>query len=313
VPPSAIALGNDNKAVADIVSGQRALFDARRASRSLEIDLLREQQTKLKVEIEGLKKQHASKVRQIALFEDELRDLRSLLAKGLTTKGRLLALERDAESSHGTLASIAASISAAETKQNEIELTILRIDRTFREKVVEELRTVEAELNSSTDKLVGATDQTKRTEIRAPRGGRVFNLVVHTVGGVIKAGETIMEIVPDDDILVIGVRVAPSDVDKVVPLAPATVRLSAFNQRTTPELAGSVQRVSADLVSDAATGQSHYLAVVEIGAAEVDRLQGLALMPGMPAEVFIQTGARSPLAYLLKPLTDSLARAFREE
>jgi HlyD family type I secretion membrane fusion protein len=311
--PTAVALRAKDSAIADIVSGQRALFEARRASRLLEIDMLREQQAKLKAEIDGLQKQEASKVKQIALFEDELVDLRTLLTKGLTTKGRLLALERDAETSRGTLASLAASIAAADTKQKEIELAILRIDRTFREKVAEELRAVEAELNASSERLVGATDQTQRNEIRAPRGGRVFNLAVHTVGGVVKAGETVLEIVPEDDTLVIGARIAPHDVDKVAPLASATVRLSAFNQRTTPELSGTVQRVSADLIADPASGQGYYQAIVEIPATETGRLQGLELMPGMPAEVFIRTGARTPLGYMLKPLTDSFARAFRED
>jgi HlyD family secretion protein len=211
------------------------------------------------------------------------------------------------------MAALAANISGAKTKMQEIELSILRINRTFHEKVAEELRTVEAELNTFTERLVSVEDQTQRTEIRAPRGGRILNLAVHNKGSVIKPGETIMEIVPDNDTLVIGARIAPQDIDKVVPRAPAVVRLSAFNQRTTPELFGEVQRVSADLVADATNGPAAYQAIIEVPSSEAERLQGLALVPGMPAEVFIRTGGRTPLAYLLKPLSDSLTRALRED
>jgi HlyD family type I secretion membrane fusion protein len=311
--PQAIAARAGDSGLAEIVSGQRALFDARRASRLLEIDVLRAQQVQLKAQIEGLQKQETSKIKQIQFFEDELEGLRLLFSKGLTPKGRLLNLEREAERSRSEHAALAASIAGAETKLNETDLAILRLERTFHEKVTEELRTVEAELNTFSERLVGVADQTQRTEIRAPRRGRVLNLAVHTVGGVIRPGDTLMEIVPEDDTLVIGARVGSQDIDKVVPGAAATVRLSAFNQRTTPELTGEVQRVSADLISDTASGQSYYLAVVEVPPGEAEKLQGLALVPGMPAEVFIQTGARTPLGYLLKPLTDSFSRAWRED
>jgi len=313
VLPQVIAIHAVDRGLADIVAGQRALFDARRVSRLLEIDLLRQQEVQLRAQIDGLQKQEESKTKQIAFYEDELQGLRMLFSKGLTPKGRLLALERDAERGRGEMAALASSVAGAETKLKEIELGIARLTQTFQEKVAEELRTVEAESNTFAERLVGAEDQTQRTEIRAPRRGRVLNLAVHNAGGVIKPGETVMEIVPEDDTLVIGARVAPQDVDKVVPRAPATVRLSAFNQRTTPELTGEVQRISADLISDAASGQAFYQAIIEVPPGEADRLQGLVLVPGMPAEVFIRTGARTPLAYLLKPLTDSFARALRED
>jgi membrane fusion protein, type I secretion system len=312
VLPQLAAVRSD-RALNDIVSGQRALFEARRTSRLLEIDLLRQQQMQLKSQIEGLQKQEASKVKQIQFFDDELEGLRILFKQGLTPKSRLLALEREAERGRGEMAGLAAGMSGAETKVQELELAILKINQSSHEKITEELRTVEAELNTFSERLVSVEDQTQRTEIRAPRRGRVLNLAVHNAGSVIKPGETIMEIVPEDDTLVIGARVAPQDIDKVAPRASAIVRLSAFNQRTTPELFGEVQRVSADLVSDAANGPAAYLAIIEIPPREAERLQGLVLVPGMPAEVFISTGARTPLGYLLKPLIDSFTRALRED
>jgi HlyD family secretion protein len=313
VLPHVVSARAGDRGLAEIISGQRALFDARRASRLLEIDVLRQQQVQLQAQLESLQKQEASKGKQIEFYEDELEGLRMLFSKGLTPKSRLLNLEREAERGRGELAALSAAMAGAETKLKETELAILRLDRTLREKVTEELRTVEAELNAFSDRLIGVEDQTQRTEIRAPRSGRVFNLAVHTPGGVIKPGETLMEIVPEDDTLVIGARVAPQDIDKVVTRAPATVRLSAFNQRTTPELTGEVQRVSADLIADAAGGQTYYQAIIEVPPREAERLQGLALLPGMPAEVLIRTGVRTPLTYLLKPLTDSFARAMRED
>jgi HlyD family secretion protein len=310
--PQAAAVRSD-RALNDIVSGQRALFEARRSSRLLEVDLLRQQQVQSKAQIEGLRNQEASKLKQIRFFDDELEGLRTLFAQGLTPKSRLLALEREAERVRGEMAALAAGISGAETKVQELELAILKINRSFHEKVAEELRTVEAELNTFSERLVSVEDQTQRTEIRSPRRGHVLNLTVHNAGSVIKPGETIMEIVPEGDTLVIGARVAPQDIDKVAARAPALVRLSAFNQRTTPELFGEVQRVSADLIADAAGGAGSYQAIIEISPREVERLQGLALVPGMPAEVFIRTGGRTPLGYLLKPLTDTFTRALRED
>jgi HlyD family type I secretion membrane fusion protein len=299
--------------LAAIIAAEQAMFEARRASRMLEIDVIRQQQEQLEAQIAGLKKQEASNLKQIGYYEDELEGVRALYSEGLTEKSRLLNLERSAESGRGELEGLAASIAGAEARLKETELEVLRLDRSFREKVIEELGAVEAELTASSYRLVGAEDQTERTEIVAPRSGRVLNLAVHTIGGVIKPGETLMEIVPEDDSLVIGVRVMPQDIDKVFPQSPAVVRLSAFNQRTTPTLTGMVQQVSADLVPDPANGRGYYHAVIAIPTAEVKKLKGLALMPGMPAEVLIRTGERTPLAYLLKPITDSFARAMRED
>jgi HlyD family type I secretion membrane fusion protein len=302
-----------DRALNEIAAGQRAFFEARRSSRQLEIDLLRQQQVQLKSQIGGFQKQEASKVKQIQYYDDELDGLRTLFKQGLTPKSRLLALEREAERGRGEMAALTASMAGAETKLHEIELAVLKINQTFHEKVTEELRAVEAELNTFSQRLVSVEDQTQRAEIRAPRRGRVLNLAVHNPGSVIKAGETIMEIVPEDDMLVVAARIAPQDIDKVAARAPAVVRLSAFNQRTTPELSGEVQRVSADLVADTAGGQPSYQAIIEIPPRETERLQGLVLQPGMPAEVFIRTGSRTPLGYLLKPLTDTFSRALREE
>jgi HlyD family secretion protein len=299
-------------ASSEIVDGQKALLDAKRRNREMEVSLLRQQQQQLRTQITGMKEQDASKERQIAYFEDELKGLRSLFEKGLTPKNRLLTLERSSETARGERAVLMGNIAANEMKINELELQILRLDSTSQEKVADELRAVEAELNAVSEKLVTNQDQAERIEIRSPRNGRIFQLAVHTPGAVIKPGETIMEIVPDDDTLIVAAQVSPGDVDKVLPDATANLRLSAFNQRTTPEIEGKVTRVSPDLVTDQRTGASFYEATISIPAEQIKRLEGLTLKPGMPAEAMILTGDRSPLSYLLKPLTDGLTRAAKE-
>lgn len=311
VIPQNVQMGDAG--LAAIVEGQRNLLAAKRESTRNEINLLRQQQEQLRTQIKGMQEQDASKARQIQFFEDELTGLRTLFAKGLAPKSKLMTLERAAETNRGEQAALAGSIAAAEMKINELELQILRLDTTAQEKVAEELRSVEAEMNANSERLVTSQDQADRTEIRSPRNGRVYKLAVHASGAVIKAGDVVMEIVPEDDTLVIAAQVNPQDVDKVQTGQNARVRLSAFNQRTTPELTGQVSVISPDMITDPATGRAYYQATISIPPKEIERLAGLALKPGMPAETMISTGDRSPLSYFLKPVTDSFARAMKEE
>ena len=311
--PGNVRIGKDDTGLSEIVEGQRALLNAKRESKRGEINLLRQQQAQLRTQIDGMKEQNASKARQIVFFEDELKGVRTLFEKGLAPKGKLLTLERAAETNRGEQAALTGSIAANEMKINELELQILRLDSAGAEKVAEELRSVEAEMNANSQRLVTSQDQAERTEIRSPRTGRVYKLAVHAPGAVIKAGETVMEIVPDDDRLIVAARVNPQDIDKIQTGQTAKVRLSAFNQRTTPELIGQISIVSADLITDPVTGRPFYQATVSILPDEIQRLSGLALKPGMPAETIINTGDRSPMSYFLKPITDSFSRALREE
>jgi HlyD family type I secretion membrane fusion protein len=311
--PQNLQMAKGEAGLAGIVEGQRNLLAAKRESTRNEINLLRQQQDQLRTQIKGMKEQDASKARQIELFEDELQGLRTLFNKGLAPKSKLMTLERAAETNRGEQAALAGSIASAELKINELELQILRLDTTAQEKVAEELRSVEAELNANSERLVTSQDQADRTEIRSPRNGRVYKLAIHTPGAVVKPGEVVMEIVPEDDTLVIAAQVNPQDVDKIQAGQNATVRLSAFNQRTTPQLDGQVSVISPDMITDPVTGRAFYQATISIPPDQIQRLAGLTLKPGMPAETMIKTGDRSPLSYLLKPVTDSFARAMKEE
>jgi HlyD family secretion protein len=163
------------------------------------------------------------------------------------------------------------------------------------------------------ERKIAAQDQLRRVELRAPIPGIVHELGVHTVGGVISAGEPVMLIVPSTDLLTIEVRIAPADIDQVAVGQTSVLRFPAFNQRTTPELAGTVTRVAADLTRETQTGQTFYIARIKVDDASEAHLGGLKLVPGMPVEAFIATGERTALSYLVKPFTDQFARAFREE
>jgi len=311
--PAVLEERNNVPDVAAIMTGQVQLFRARREGKETEIDLLKQRQGQLRQQIQGIIGQRTSKTNQIAILEQELKDLQGLFDKGLAPVARLLALRREAEQQRGEEAALIADLARAHSAIGEAELEIVRLKRNFRESVVTELRDVSARINEIEERRIAAEDMLRRTTITAPRSGIVLSLNVHTIGGVIAAGEPLMEIVPADDPLVLAARVRPQDIDKVLPGLAAEIRFSSFSQRTTPVLHGVVKRVSADQLTDRATGQPYYLGIITIPADQIARLEGLELVPGMPAEAFISTGERTAISYLLKPLSDSFRRALREE
>ena len=176
-----------------------------------------------------------------------------------------------------------------------------------------ELREIQGQVGEYVERKVAAEDELKRIDILAPQSGIVHQLSAHTVGGVVNPAETIMLVIPEGDDLALEVRIAPKDIDQILPGHRAVLRLSAFNQRTTPELSGHVSRIAADLATDDRTGLSFYLVRITVPHGELEKLAGLSLVPGMPAEAMIQTGERTVLSYLVKPLSDQITRAFREE
>ena len=227
---------------------------------------------------------------------------------------RVTALERDAARLEGERGSLVSSIAQTKGKMTETELQILQIDQDLRTEVGKELAEIRGKLAELVEKRVAAEDQLKRVDIRAPQDGVVHQLSVHTVGGVITPnGEPLMLIVPEADALTVEAKIQPQDIDQVRIGQKAVLRFSAFNQRTTPELTGEVSRVSADVTKDEKTGISFYTVRIGLTMAEIARLNGLKLVPGMPVESFIQTGERTVISYLTKPLADQLAKAWREQ
>jgi HlyD family secretion protein len=224
----------------------------------------------------------------------------------------LTQLEREATRLEGEAAQVVAQTAQAAGKISETELQILQIDRDLSSEVAKETREIDAKIGEFVERKVTAEDQLKRIDIRAPQDGTVFQSTVHTVGGVITAGDPIMLIVPDADTLTVEARVNPQDIDQVQIGQTALLRLSAFNMQTTPEITGSVTRISADTSTDQRTGQSFYTIRIAMPPKEVARLGDVKMVPGMPVEAFVQTGERTMLSYLAKPLHDQMMRMFRE-
>ena len=310
-PPEFAARTNDDGLQA-IMSGERKLFELRRSTRLGQKSQLRQRIGQLEEEIGGLEAQVAAKSEESALIGRELASARDLWTKDLMTLARLTALERQAVRLEGERAQLIASTAQSKGKISEIELQIIQIDRDLASEVGSELREIDGKIGDLIERKVAAEDQLKRIDIRAPQTGIVHQSTVHTVGGVVAAGETIMLIVPIADALTVEAKVAPQDIDRVKIGQSALLRFTAFDLATTPELTGHVRRVSADASVDERTGASYFTIRIELASKEVRRLGGVRLVPGMPVETFIQTGDRKVISFLVKPLHDQIARAFRE-
>lgn len=299
--------------LADMMSQEARLFELRRAARNGQMAQLRERVAQLREQIQGMTDQVNAKRRELDLIAQELTGVRELWAKNLVQLTRLMALERDAARLEGERGGLMSSMAQTKGKVTETELQILQIDQDLRTEVGRELADIRGKLAELAEKRVAAEDHLKRVEIRAPQDGFVHQLSVHTVGGVINPGEPLMLIVPKADGLEVEAKIAPQDIDQVRIGNRAVLRFSAFNQRTTPELKGNVSLVSADTTKDEKTGASYYTVRITPSDRELARLGGLKLVPGMPVESFIQTGDRTVISYLVKPLQDQLAKAWREK
>lgn len=296
-----------------LISAETKLFDVRVNGRTGQKAQLRERITQLNEEIAGLSAQEKAKDQEIALVQNELIGVRELYDKHLVQISRLTQLERDSARLNGERAQYVASRAQAKGKITETELQIIQVDKDVVSEVSKDLRETNDKIGELIERKVAAEDQLRRVDIRAPQAGMVLQSTVHTVGGVVTAGDTLMLIVPQADDLQVEAKVNPVDIDKLQIGQKTLLRLSAFNQRTTPELNGLVSRVSPDVTTDQRTGQSYYTIRVSMPAEEVARLGDVKLIPGMPVEAFVQTGDRTMLSYLMKPLHDQLMRAFREK
>jgi HlyD family secretion protein len=298
--------------VQNVMTSESKLFEVRVTGRTGQKAQLRERVLQLNEEIGGLAAQEKAKDQEIALIEKELVGVRSLFEQRLVQLTRLTTLERDAARLNGERAQYIASRAQAKGKITETELQIIQVDKDMVSEVSKDLRETNDKIGEFVERKVTAEDQLRRVDIRAPQDGMVLQNNVHTVGGVITAGDAMMMIVPQADDLSVEAKVDPKDIDKLQIGQKTLMRLTAFNQRTTPELNGHVTRVSPDVTTDQRTGQSYYTIRVSLPPAEVARLGDVKLIPGMPVEAFVQTGDRTMLSYLLKPLNDQLMRSFRE-
>lgn len=302
-------------AFAQKLEGQNNLFVARRTTRLTQTSLLEERIVQQKERIAGLKVQIASLREQRRLIVDELSGVRSLFEQGYAPKSRLRALEREAERLAGERGALKARVSEAGSIIAEAKLEINGLKDSNLEDAIAELRDLEVSIGELEERRITAADELKRTEITAPTAGRVIDLSVHTIGGVVDGGAPIMQIVPQFDRLQISARIKPSDVNKIRPGQETLIRFSAFNTRRTPEARGVVKQVSADRKVDDKTGAPYFIVIIDMPEEGKlsSLLEGEMILPGMPVEAFIRTGSKSAISYFIKPLGDAIARSMREE
>lgn len=296
-----------------IRQGHLKLFEARRTSMTGQINQLQEQIAQFKNQINGVNALKSSRVRQVAMLSEELQNISDLKDKGLVTNNQVMSLERQKEDLSGQIGEHDAELARIANSINEAEIQILQVEREARQSVLTELREVEQEVNDMTQQLHATVEQLKRIEIKAPVNGIIHELSVFTIGGVIGPGAPILQIIPQDEQFVIEANVEPQFIDELYPKQPTTVRFSAFNQRSTPELNGTIEGISANVVVDEQSGVPFYKVKVGVSQTELARLNGQQLIPGMPVETFIKTRDRTALNYLIKPLLDQFNRALREE
>jgi HlyD family secretion protein len=298
--------------VGRILGSEQILFELRHKARLGQKSQLRERIAQLQDEIVGLTGQAEAKKTEIDMIHQELKGVRELWDKRLVSIQRWMALEREAARITGERGQIISSIAQAKGKTAEIKLQILQVDQDLRSEVAKELREIQAKSAELVERKVAAQDQLMRVDIRAPQDGIVHQLAVHTVGGVVTASEPLMLVVPEADQLTVEAKLPPQNVDQVSIGQRATLRFAAFNQRTTPEINGVVTVISADIAQDQKTGATYYVVRISMPPEELARLHGLKLQAGMPVEAFIQTGDRTVMSYLVKPLQDQIMKAFRE-
>ncbi len=298
---------------AEIAQSEQRLYAARVSAKDGQKAQLSERIGQFRKEIEGLQSQLAAKETEVKLVTEEYERVNDMYKKQLTPITRVLTAERDVTRLQGEQGALVSNIARAKGQISETEVQIISLDQNMQSESMKELREVEARLAELAERRNAAQDQLDRIDIKAPRSGVVHELQVHTVGGVIQPAETLMTIIPSDDKLAVEVRIAPTDIDQVSIGQKATLRFSAFNQRTTPEFIGEIQQIAGDLTKEPQTGVSYYVARIAISDEHQDDVRALKLVPGMPVETFVETGSRTAISYLFKPFSDQISRAFREE
>ncbi|MEZ5586106.1 MAG: HlyD family type I secretion periplasmic adaptor subunit [Sedimenticolaceae bacterium] len=303
----------DDPDVAELLEAERSLFADRKANIDDQLRIFESWVEGYKREIAGLKAQKVASEKQLFHINDELKSVETLYKKGVVAKTRLLELKRTAAGLVGQTGSLTADIARAEQKIGEAELRGVSLQTERAESISNELSQVENSIRRIKEQLPAQHDVVDRLEIRSPRSGRVVNLHYHTAGGVISPSTPIMDIVPEDEVLIVEARVQPIDIDALKPGMPAQITLTAYSQRKTPPVAGRLQQVSADRLDDPKTGESYYQAFVEIDKAALAELTDVSLYPGMPVSVQFISGERTPLDYLLSPIEAGLRNSWLEE
>jgi HlyD family secretion protein len=298
--------------VSELLAGQARLFEARNESQAKEVEQLRNQREQLGNEVEGIDAQMAALERQQALIAEELENQQSLLDRGLAQASRVLSLRREEARLAGTLGDLKARRAQAMARIAELEISELQLRSRRREEAISRMRDLQFNERELAEQRRSLIRQLDRLDIRAPVAGVVYDMRIFGRQSVVRPADPVLYLVPQDRPLVIEARVEPIHVDQVFPGQDVMLRISAFDMRSTPDLFGSVTQVSADAYVDEQSGNSWYRVEIQLPEAELGKLpEGATLLPGMPVDAFIRTGDRTPLAYLMEPLTEYFDRAFR--
>jgi HlyD family type I secretion membrane fusion protein len=299
--------------LADVLDGQTRLFNARQTARAQEVDQLSKRRDQIANQIDGIDAQRTALALQLDLIGEELSAQQELLDKGLAQASRVLALRREDAGLRGRSGEFTATVAELRGRMTEIDIEVLKLRSQTSEAAITQLRDLQFRERELAEQLRALSEQLSRMEIRAPVAGIVYGLAVFAERAVIRPAEPVLFIIPQDRPLVILAQVSPLNIDQIYPGQDVTLRLPAFDARTTPELFATVQQVSADAFTDQTTGATFFRAEILPNDGELDRLaEGKVLLPGMPVEAFIRTADRSPIVYLFKPFLDYFNRAFRE-
>lgn len=310
-PPSLTEL--EGERVRAVIDSQNEIFRAGRSASAGEREVLEQRVEQLQSQIAGVEAVRESNAQLLASYEAEIKDLEQLQARGFTGKQRLTELRRAHASLVGENAEALSKISANQIRIGETRLQIIQLERYQRSEVADELEAMQARLFDVSERLRAVEDKVARAVVRAPVDGVVLGLNVHTVGGVVRPGTPLMDIVPERQQLMVDAQVTPADIDRVRAGVPARIRFSAFKSAMTPVAEGEVLNISADRLINDSNGQPYYLAQVEVDPASLAAMEDLKLVPGMPAEVLINTGSRTLLQYLVQPASNVLARSMIED
>ncbi len=294
-------------------AAQLQLFNSRNTARLGSIEVLEQQIQQLHSRLQGLHALLVSKRELSDSFAEELQDVEDLLRQGFADRNRLREIQRNVARLGGEIAELEANIAATEVQIGETRLEIMQIDREFQNEVANSLAETQTALTDLNERITALRDVVTRSVVRTPVSGIVNGLQVHTISAVIPPGSTIADVVPQSDELIIDAQVAPIDIDRVEEGQEATIRFPSFSYSTVPSIEGQLTTLSADSLVDQVTGLSFYQARVSVSPESLSQLEGLILVPGMPAEVYIATGSRTLLQYLFKPISNALARSFRED
>lgn len=313
IPAPPVAAAKALETLRTSIKAQQNLLNEKRSARASQLGQLTERSTQTETQIRGLSEQLKALHGEMQQAAADLEDQRMLDKKGLMRRPVLRQTEREVSRLQGQIGDTEARIASARSQLTETEFKIAETRKNGQSDILTQLQSVVEKIAQADQEREASTDRMQRLEIKAPRTGYVSELAIHTIGGVISPGQTVMSIIPNDDPLVVTAKIRPDEVDEVHPGQPATVRLSSLKLPTPPELEGAVVNVSPDQLKDEHTGQAYFMVKIDIPVDEVTKLHGKELFPGMPAEVLIRGEARRVIAYLTQPLTDKLGLVFREK